>query len=98
MLCMLFNLLLANITILLCFFVLFRVVFGNFFKTPVDIENARLKLAFVFPADPITLANDAIEILPLVADKTNYQRLIKKAIYLLSLLLNDSLSLISAMK
>ena len=55
----------------LCFFFLFRVVFNNFFTIPVDIENARLKLALPIPTSaPIKVANDAIEILPLVADKT----------------------------
>ena len=71
LLSVLFNLLLANITMSLCFFFLFRVVFNNFFTIPVDIENARLKLALPIPTSaPIKVANDAIEILPLVADKT----------------------------
>ena len=46
---MLFNLLLANITILLCFFLLFLVVFNNFFTSPVDDQNARLRLALAIP-------------------------------------------------
>ena len=62
LLSMLFNLLLANITILLCFFFLFRIVFNNFFTIPVEMENASLKLALVIP--------NAIEILPVVTDKT----------------------------
>ena len=38
---------------------------------PVDIENARLKLALAIPQGaPTTVANDAIEMLSLVADKT----------------------------
>ena len=38
---------------------------------PVDIENAGLKLALAIPTGaPITVANDATEILPLVTDKT----------------------------
>ena len=37
---------------------------------PVEIENARLKLALTIPAGtPVTVANDAIEMLPVVADK-----------------------------
>ena len=37
----------------------------------VDTENTRLKLALFIPTGaPITVANDAIEMLPLVADKT----------------------------
>ena len=54
LLSMLFNLLLANII----------------FIIPVQIENARLKLALVIPASaPMTVANDAIEILPVVTDE-----------------------------
>ena len=77
---MLFNLLLANITILLCFFFLFLVIFDNFFTIPVVIENARLKLALAIPiGTPVTVANNAIEMLPLVADKTKiYQNSQKK--------------------
>ena len=68
---MLFNLLLANITILLCFFFLFLVISNNFFASPVDNENARLRLALAIPIGVlITAANDVIEMLPLVADKT----------------------------
>ena len=72
-----------------------------FFTIPVDIENARLKLALAIPAGaPITVANDAIEMLPLFADKTikDLPKLSKEAIYLISLLLINSLSLVSAMK
>ena len=68
---LLFNLLLANIAILLCFFFLFLVVFSNVFTRPVDNENVRLALA-ISTGVPITVANDAIEMLPLVADKTIY--------------------------
>ena len=67
---MLFNLLLASITILLCFFFLF-LVFISFFTFSVEIENARLKLAVTIPAGaPITVANYAIEMLPAVTDST----------------------------
>ena len=66
----LITLLLANITILLSFFFLFLVAFNNFFTSPVDNENARLKLALAIPAGvPITVANNAIEMVPFVADK-----------------------------
>ena len=45
--------------------------FNNFFTSPIDNENARLKLALAIPTGfQITVANDAIEMLPLVADKT----------------------------
>ena len=38
---------------------------------PVDIENGRLKLALAIPTGaPITVVNDPIKMLPLVADKT----------------------------
>ena len=67
----LFNLLLANITVLLCFFFSFCVVFNYFFTIPVVIENTKLKLALAIPAGaPITAAKDTVEMLPLAADKT----------------------------
>ena len=38
---------------------------------PVEIENARVKLALTIPTGaPITVANDAIEMLPVAIDKT----------------------------
>ena len=38
---------------------------------PVEIKNARLKLALAIPTGALmTVANDAIEILPVVTDKT----------------------------
>ena len=38
---------------------------------PVEIENTKLKLALTIPTGaPITVANDAIEMLPVVTDKT----------------------------
>ena len=68
---MLFSLLLANITILLCFFCLFRIAINNFFTIPVRIQNARLKLALAIPTGaPVTVANDVIEMLPVVTDIT----------------------------
>ena len=49
------------------YFLLFLTVF---FIIPVQIENARLKLALFIPTgDPIIVAN-AIEILPVDTDKT----------------------------
>ena len=42
-----------------------------FSPIPVKIEYATLKLAFTIPAGaPITVANDAVEMLPVGADKT----------------------------
>ena len=68
---MLFNLLLANTTILLRCFFLFRIAFNNFFTTTVDNNSSRLKLALAIPRGvPITVVNDEIEMPPLVADKT----------------------------
>ena len=68
---MLLNLLLASITILFCFLFLFLVVFNSFFMIPVEVKNARLKLALIIPTGaPMTVANDAIEMLPVVTDKT----------------------------
>ena len=67
---MLFNLLLADIPIFLCLFSLFLVVFNNFFTSPEDNENVRLRLALAIPTGvPITVENDAIETLPLTAYK-----------------------------
>ena len=67
---MLFNLLLANATILLSFFFLFLLVFNSFFTNSVVTENARLQLALIIPTGaPKTVASDAIEILPVATDK-----------------------------
>ena len=45
--------------------------FDVFSASPVDNENARLRLVLAIPTGvPITVANYAIEMLPLVADKT----------------------------
>ena len=53
------------------FFFLLLVVLNSFFTIPVEIENARLKLALLIPTGvPITVANDATEILPVVTYKT----------------------------
>ena len=39
---------------------------------PIEVGNARLKFALTFPTGaPITTANDAIEMLAVVADKTD---------------------------
>ena len=66
---MLFNLLLANITTLLCLLFLFLVAFNIFFTSPADNENSRLRLALaVTTGVPIIVANDAIEMLPLVVE------------------------------
>ena len=64
---MLFNLLLAHITVLLSFFVLFLVFINISFTITVEIENTGLKLTLVIPiVAPITVAKDAIEVLPVV--------------------------------
>ena len=41
---------------------------------PIKIDNARLKLSFLSPTDaPMTVANDAMEMFPVIIDKTiNY--------------------------
>ena len=68
---MLFNLLLVNITILLCFFFLSRVVLKNFVTVPVTFENAKLRLALaIHTGAPITIANDGIEMIPVALEKT----------------------------
>ena len=97
---MLFDILLDSITILFCFFFLFLVVF-SFLIIPAEIENARLKLALTIPTGaPIAVENDEIEMLPLIRDKkiNDLSKYSKEAIYFLSLLLINSLSLISATK
>ena len=67
---MLFNFILASITIFLCFFFLFLVVFDSIIVIPAEIEKTRVKLARTIPTGaPITVANDAIEMLPVVTDK-----------------------------
>ena len=59
LLSILFNVRLASITMLLCFFLLFPVVFNSFFTIPVVIENARLQLALIIPTGtPITVVNE----------------------------------------
>ena len=70
---MLFNLLLSRITKLLCFFLLFFVVFNRFLMIPVVIENAILKLALtILTGDQMAVVNDVIEMLPAVTDKAIY--------------------------
>ena len=101
LLSMLFNLLLAGITILLYFFFLFLVVFNSFFTIPAEIENARLKTALTIPTGTsIRVENDAMGILSVVIDKTinDLSKKSNEAIYLLSVLLVNSLFLISATK
>ena len=69
LLSILFNLLLASIAILLCFFFLF--LFKNIFTNPIVIENVRLQLALIIPTGaPLTAANNEIEMLPAVTGKT----------------------------
>ena len=68
---------------------------------PVEIENAAPNLTLIIPEDyPMTVANDVIEMLPVVTDKTinDLSKYPKEAIYLLSLLLINSLTLVSARK
>ena len=87
-----FTFILFNLLLFSCYFL---VVFNNFFTIPVVIEHARLELTLIIPRGaPITVANDAIEMLPVVEDiKIN-----DLSIYLLSLLLISCLSLISSIK
>ena len=52
-------------------FLLLFCFFNNIFASPVDNENIRLRLALALPTGVSTaVANCAIEMLPLVADKT----------------------------
>ena len=53
------------------FFLFISFCFKNFFTNPEVTENVRPQLAPIIPAGvPITVANDAIEILPDNIDKT----------------------------
>ena len=66
---------------------------------PVINENAKLKLLLAATLSaPITVANNAIETRPLVADKTikPLEKQWKTVIYLLSQILDKTLSRISA--
>ena len=101
LLSMLFNLLLASIKILLGFSFLFLIAFKNVFTNLDVTENVKPQLPPIIPAGaPITLVNDAIEMLPDNIDKTfnDLSKGSKEAIYLLIFLLVNSLSLISAKK
>ena len=53
------------------FFFLFLIVFKNVFTNTDVIENVKPQLAPIIPAGvPVTVANDAIEILPHNKEKT----------------------------
>ena len=55
-------------------------LFLTIFTIPVDIKNARLKLALASPTGaPITVANEAIGMLPLVAYKKRFIKIIKRS-------------------
>ena len=71
---MLFHLLLASITIYYLFSSDFLLFLTVSFTIPVEIENARLKLALTISTGaPIIVANDTIEMLRVLVDKTiNY--------------------------
>ena len=71
---MLFHLLPASITNYYLFSSDFLLLLTVSFTIPVEIENARLKLALTISAGtPIIVANDAIEMLRVLVDKTiNY--------------------------
>ena len=52
---------------MLCLFL----VSNSFFLLHVEIKNARLKIVLAIPTSaPITVENDAIDMLPVVTDKT----------------------------
>ena len=68
---MLLRLILVNIRIVLCFFLLFLVLFSNFLIIPVVREKIKVKVALAIPAGaPTTLVKELIEAPPLVALKT----------------------------
>ena len=52
------------------FFLLISRFFKKLLYNPCIIENARLQLALIIPTGaPITVANDAIKMIPLATDK-----------------------------
>ena len=52
-------------------FFLFLVVFNSFFTISVEIKTAKLKLVLaIHTGAQMTVANDAIEMIPFVTDKT----------------------------
>ena len=67
---MLLNLLIANTTILLFFFL---IVFKSFYRSSItNKKHLKPRLALVIPtSSPMIVANEVIEKLPIVADKTN---------------------------
>ena len=72
--------------ILLCFFFLFLIAFKSFFTNHDVIENVRPQPAPIIPTvAPITVADDAIEMLPDNIDKTfnDLSKQSKEVIYLL---------------
>ena len=71
-------------------------MFNRLYTIPVKIENARLKLArAILTGYLVTVTSYAIEMLPVVTDKTtnDLSKLSNEAMHLLSLLLINSLSL-----
>ena len=98
---MLFNLLLANIRILSCFFALFLVVLNNIFDIPVVKEKINVKPALAIPTGvPITLVKEIIDTLPLFALRTikTLSMQSNTATYLHNFLLFNFCSLISWLK
>ena len=68
---MIFNLLLANTSILSCFFFLFLVILSNVLIIPVVKEKTRVNFALVIPAGaPITVVKEIIDTSQFIADKT----------------------------
>ena len=61
---MILSLLLANISILSCFFFFFLVIFSNLLVIPVVREKKRVKLALLIPTGaPTMLVNEQIDLL-----------------------------------
>ena len=51
-------------------FFLFLVVFNSYLTISIKIENEGLKRTFTIPTGaPVTVTNDALEMLPVVTDK-----------------------------
>ena len=68
---MLSKLLLVTKTTLLCFFFFSLHYFQSFLAVPVLIKNTKLGIVLVIPTgEPVTVADDAIETLSPVSDRT----------------------------
>ena len=96
---MLLNLFPANKTIFMCLFLFLSIFFKYSLKIPLPTSNNRLILAFPIAIDAKrTVANERRGTLLVAPDKKLLSKISSDVIYLSSIFLNFSPSLISAMK